>query len=42
MHAYLILAHGNWDLLAKTLALYDDARNDIYLHIDANIRNVPF
>ncbi|MBN2339284.1 MAG: hypothetical protein JXP48_12160 [Acidobacteria bacterium] len=42
MHAYLIQAHGSWDLLEKALALYDDARNDLYLHIDANSRNVPF
>jgi hypothetical protein len=42
MHAYLIQAHGSWDLLAKALALYDDTRNDLYLHIDANSRNVPF
>jgi len=42
MHAYLIQAHGSWDLLEKALALYDDARNDLYLHIDANSRSVPF
>jgi hypothetical protein len=42
MHAYLIQAHGSWDLLEKALALYDDARNDLYLHIDANSQSVPF
>ena len=34
-HAYLIMAHGNWDILKKLLILIDDEKNDIYLHIDA-------
>lgn len=38
-HAYLIMAHQEWDLLRILLELIDDERNDIYLHIDkkANI-----
>ena len=34
MHAYLIIAHKNFDQLAKLLSLLDDKRNDIYIHID--------
>ena len=33
-HAYLIMAHDNWPILAKLLCLLDDPRHDIYLHID--------
>ena len=40
-HAYLILAHGNWELLRTLLATIDDARNDIYVHIDAKVKALP-
>lgn len=33
-HAYLIIAHSNWQQLQKLVALLDDERNDIYIHID--------
>ncbi len=33
-HAYLIVAHNNFDMLGKLLQALDDERNDIYLHID--------
>lgn len=33
-HAYLIMAHNQWELLAQLLATLDDERNDIYLHVD--------
>lgn len=33
-HAYLIMAHGHFDLLKKLLVMLDDERNDIFLHID--------
>lgn len=33
-HAYLILAHKNPSQLKTLLSLIDDARNDIYIHID--------
>ena len=32
-HAYLIMAHGEPDVL---LQLLDDERNDVFLHIDGN------
>ena len=33
-HAYLIMAHNNFDQLKVLISLLDDARNDIYLHVD--------
>lgn len=33
-HAYLIMAHNNWQVLERLLMLLDDERNDIYLHVD--------
>ena len=33
-HAYLILAHKNFGQLRKLLALLDDPRNDIFVHVD--------
>lgn len=38
-HAYLILAHNNFDLLKKLLILIDDNRNDIYIHLDKKLGN---
>jgi len=40
-HAYLILAHGNWDLLKLLISAIDDERNDIYVHIDAKVKILP-
>lgn len=34
MHAYLIMAHNQFELLNKLLRALDDSRNDIYIHID--------
>ena len=34
-HAYIILAHGEFELLSILLSSIDDFRNDIYVHIDA-------
>ncbi len=36
-HAYLIMAHNKFEILAKLLVLLDDERNDIYLHIDQKV-----
>ena len=33
-HAYLVLAHKNWDQLRMLIHLLDDSRNDIYIHLD--------
>ena len=40
-HAYLIIAHNQWDLLFILMHLIDDERNDIYLHIDKKAKDVP-
>ena len=41
MHAYLILAHNNWDLLQILIRSIDDVRNEIFLHIDAKVQAIP-
>lgn len=33
-HAYLIMAHTQFQQVAKLVSLIDDSENDIYLHID--------
>lgn len=33
-HAYLIMAHNNYDQLGILIELLDDKRNDIFIHID--------
>lgn len=40
-HAYLILAHHEFDLLQTLINCLDDARNDIYVHIDKKVKNLP-
>ncbi|MDY5423146.1 beta-1,6-N-acetylglucosaminyltransferase [Hornefia butyriciproducens] len=37
-HAYLIMAHKNLNQLLRLLRALDDARNDIYLHLDSRFR----
>ena len=38
-HAYLIIAHNNFQQLQTLLSLLDDPRNDIYLHIDKKAKS---
>ena len=38
-HAYLIMAHHNYEQLRTLISLLDDIRNDIYLHIDKKATN---
>lgn len=40
-HAYLIIAHNEFEVLQKLIDALDDVRNDIYVHIDAKVRNLP-
>ena len=40
-HAYLILAHNQFELLKMLLSALDDPRNDIFIHFDKKVRNVP-
>lgn len=41
-HAYLIIAHNDFNILEKLIKLIDDKRNDIYLHIDVKARDFDF
>ena len=36
-HAFLIMAHHQFDFLKELLLALDDERNDIYLHIDQKV-----
>jgi len=40
-HAYLILAHHEFDLLALLLQALDDPRNDIFVHLDKKVVDFP-
>ena len=42
MHAYMIIAHNQFELLEKLIRALDDARNDIYVHIDAKVKVFDF
>lgn len=41
-HAYLIIAHNDFDILEKQLRLLDDNRNDFYIHIDKKVKDFPY
>lgn len=41
-HAFLIMAHNQFDLLEMLIKLLDDAENDFYIHIDAKVKNFDF
>lgn len=38
-HAYLIMAHTQFQQVAKLVRLIDNEENDIYLHIDKKVRS---
>lgn len=40
-HAYLIIAHNEWEILQCLLDAIDDERNDIFVHIDAKVKLRP-
>ena len=40
-HAYLILAHNEFEVLRKLLLALDDERNDIYIHFDSKVDKIP-
>ncbi|MDO4692055.1 MAG: beta-1,6-N-acetylglucosaminyltransferase [Porphyromonadaceae bacterium] len=40
-HAYLILAHHEFELLRLLITSLDDVRNDIYLHLDLKVKEIP-
>lgn len=37
-HAYLIMAHNNFEQLKILIGLLDDYRNDIYIHVDKKVK----
>ena len=39
-HAYLILAHEDTAVLRRLLSLIDHERNDIFIHLDKNSKNI--
>lgn len=41
-HAYMIIAHNEFDLLETLVRLLDDPRNDLYIHIDAKVQDLDF
>lgn len=40
-HAYLILTHGEFEVLKLLIASLDDFRNDIYIHFDKKVEKLP-
>ena len=40
-HAYLILAHTEFGLLQTLIRCLDDARNDLFVHIDRKVKQLP-
>ena len=40
-HAYLVMAHNEFELLGQLLELLDYEENDIYLHIDKKVIDFP-
>lgn len=40
-HAYLILAHNEFALLQTLVSCLDDERNDIFVHIDRKVKELP-
>lgn len=40
-HAYLIMAHGSFDVLRVLLKALDDVRNDVYIHFDGKLEQLP-
>jgi|LSQX01.1.fsa_nt_gb hypothetical protein len=41
-HAYLIMAHGNFEYLKKLIESLDDPRNDVFVHIDKKANFTDF
>lgn len=40
-HAYVIIAHNNFEILKLLVGALDDIRNDIYIHFDAKCKKLP-
>ena len=42
MHAYLIMAHNEFDLLKKLITTLDYENNDLFIHIDEKVESFDF
>lgn len=40
-HAYLIMAHNQFLTLSELISVLDDSRNDIYIHFDRKVKDLP-
>lgn len=40
-HAYLIMAHNNFEILEKQVLLLDSPNADFYIHVDKKSRGIP-
>lgn len=40
-HAFLIIAHNEFEVLQLLVSALDDERNDIYVHIDRKVKRLP-
>ncbi|MDR1743987.1 MAG: beta-1,6-N-acetylglucosaminyltransferase [Dysgonamonadaceae bacterium] len=40
-HAYLIIAHNEFEVLRKLIGALDDSRNDIFVHFDLKLKECP-
>ena len=40
-HAYLIIAHNEFEVLRRLVAALDDERNDIFIHFDKKVKVLP-
>lgn len=40
-HAYLILAHNEWEILQRLVTSLDSCNTDIFIHFDAKIKELP-
>ena len=41
-YAYLIMCHGNYNILCSLVKLLDDRKNDIYIHVDKKVKDFDF
>ena len=40
-HAYLVIAHNEFEILKLLIGVLDDIRNDIFIHFDAKCSKLP-
>lgn len=40
-HAWLIIAHNEFEILQMLISALDDPRNNIFVHIDRKVKNLP-